>query len=139
MPFRTHVNLIHLYDSRQETPQATTEDPAATIQLAQQRNLGALSAFNGLEDSRPSNTAFGFPSGDTTANHRGPSSYYPISTAEKPRSSVSFQWPLGLTPIQYSFEDSRLETPQPTTEDPAATIQLAQQRNLGALSAFNGL
>ena len=50
-----------------------------------------------------------------------------IIPAEKPNSSVSFQRPLGLTPIQYSFWDSRLETPQPTTEDPAATIQLAQQ------------
>ena len=30
----------------------------------------------------------GFSSRDTTANHRGPSSYYPISTAEKPRSYV---------------------------------------------------
>ena len=35
----------------------------------------------------------GFPSRDTTAKHRGPSSYYPISTAEKPRSYLSTQWP----------------------------------------------
>ena len=35
----------------------------------------------------------GFSSRATTANHRGPSSYYPIIPAEKPRSSERIQWP----------------------------------------------
>ena len=90
-------------------------------------------------ESRESNTALGFLSRATTANHRGPRSYYPISTAEKPRSSERIQSALRLTPIEYSFWDSRLEPPQATAEDPGATIQLAQQRNLGAMSAFNSL
>ena len=81
----------------------------------------------------------GFSSRANTGNHRGPSSYYPIIPAEKPRSSERIQRSLGLTPIQYSCEDSRLEIPHATTEHPAATIQLSQQRNLGALSAFNAL
>jgi len=81
----------------------------------------------------------GFSSRATTANHRGPSSYYLISTAEKPRSSERIQSALRLTPIEYSFWDSRLEPPQATAEDPAATIELSPQRNLGALSALNGL
>ena len=63
----------------------------AIRELSQQKNLGAQRGFNGLLDSRESNTPLGFSSRATTGNHRTPTSYYRIIPAEQPRSYVSSQ------------------------------------------------
>ena len=90
-------------DSRQEPPHATTEDRGATVQLSQQENLELREHSMAFRIHVHLIQFLGFSSRATTGKHRGPSSYYPIIPAEKPRSSVSTQCSSGLTSISYSF------------------------------------